>query len=58
MKQLAFFAPSLPPDVVVACTCCGKPIRAQHYTVGYVESEYRDREGRCFECASPKKKEK
>ncbi len=56
-RQGKLFEPSalqpLPPDVVVACTACGRPIIAQHFVPGGAESQFRDGAGRCYDCAFP-----
>jgi len=52
--QTAFdFATGLgraPDDNVVLCSACGREIVVHGFTHGKVTSEYRDENGRCFEC--------
>jgi hypothetical protein len=55
MKQLSLeFEKSLrghlPPDETVLCSECRRVIVTQHWIPGGVSSEYRDAQGRCFEC--------
>lgn len=41
----------LPSDKVATCEECGREIVLAHYTEDGVNSEYRDRRGRCYGCA-------
>lgn len=38
------------------CTACGKRIRTIAYGDHTIESDYRDAEGRCWECANKKRR--
>ena len=57
MLQASFeFIPQGRPDVVVLCATCGSPIVLQHFTPGYVHSDYRNAKGECFTCDGKRNK--
>lgn len=56
MKQLKLWSEAELNRKIVACQRCGKDIVVQERTAAGIYSEYVDADGRCWDCATKKKR--